>query len=170
MGLGCVETRGDFSSRPVSPQKLGRLINSSADWLDDYDLLQSWFEDSAAVREIMIEAITPRSREAALWRHLETRREWWASLIAKTAALLKAGADEPEDGWKSFAATAQALIKGRPLRKVPIMTSIVVESLESADDPWRRLARDADDAEMLPSEDGVGSSPSSLRPRRPWAS
>ncbi len=140
----------------LSPQKLGRLINSSADWPDDYDLLQSWFEDSAAVREIMIEAITPRSREAALWRHLETRREWWASLIAKTAALLKAGADEPEDDWKSFAATAQALIKGRPLRKIPIMTSIVVESLESADDPWMRLTEDADDAEMLPSEDGDG--------------
>jgi yecA family protein len=139
----------------LSPQKLGRLINSSADWPDDYDLLQSWFEDSAAVRDILINAITPRSREAALWRHLETRREWWARLIAKTAAMLKTGADEPEDGWKSFAATAQALIKGRPLRKIPIMTSIVVESLESADDPWMRLTEDADDTGHPPSEDDV---------------
>ncbi len=128
----------------------------SADWPDDYDLLQSWFEDSAAVREILIEAITPRSREGVLWRHLETRREWWASLIATIAALLKAGADEPEDDWKSFAATAQALIKGRPLRKIPIMTSIVVESLESADNPWMFLREEADDAEMSPSEDGDG--------------
>ncbi len=87
----------------------------------------------------MIGAITPRSREAALWRHLETRREWWAGLIVKTAAMLKASADETEDAWKPFAATARALIKGRPLRKIPIMASIVVESLESSDDPWKRL-------------------------------
>ena len=140
----------------LSPQKLGRLINSSADWPDDYDLLQSWFEDSAAVREILIEAITPRSREAALWRHLETRREWWAGLIAKTAAILKAGTDEPEGGWKSFAATAQALIKGRPLRKIPIMTAIVVESLESTDDPRMRLNKDADDTGHPPPSGDLG--------------
>jgi hypothetical protein len=136
-----LDPEGELSR--LSPQKLGRLINLSADWPDDYDLLQSWFEDSAAVREILIEAITPRSREGALWRHLETRREWWASLIVKTAAMLKVGADEPEDGWKSFAVTAQALIKGRPLRKIPIMTSIVVESLESVDDPWMFLREQA---------------------------
>ncbi len=144
----------------LSPQKLGRLINASADWPDDYDLLQSWFEDSAAVRDIMINAITPRSREAALWRHLDTRRDWWAGLIAKTAALLKASADEPEDAWIPFAATARALIEGRPLRKIPIMASIVVESLESADDPWKRLAGDADDADdsvRPPPDDDVGS-------------
>jgi len=138
-----LDPEGELSR--LSPQKLGRLINASADWPDDYALMESWFEDSAAVREILINAITPRSREAGLWRHLETRREWWARLIAKTATMLKAGTEEPEDGWKSFAATAQALIKGRPLRQVPIMTSIIVESFESADDPWMRLAEDADD-------------------------
>ena len=142
-----LDPEGEFSR--LSPQKLGRLINASADWPGDYALMESWFEDSAAVREVLINAITPRSREAGLWRHLETRREWWARLIAKTAAMLKAGTkagtDETEDGWKSFAATAQALVEGRPLRKVPIMTSIVVESLDSADDPWMRLAEESDD-------------------------
>jgi len=43
----------------LSPQKLGRLVNSSADWPDDYDLVQSWFEDSEAVRRILKEARTP---------------------------------------------------------------------------------------------------------------
>ena len=161
-----LDPEGELSR--LSPQKLGRLINASADWPDDYDMVRSWFEDSAAVRDIMINAITPRSRRAALWRHLDRRREWWAGLIAKTAALLKASVGEPEDAWIPFAATARALIEGRPLRKIPIMTAIVVESLESADDPWMRLAGDADDADdsgRPPPDDDAG--PAAYSPPAP---
>jgi yecA family protein len=140
----------------LSPQKLGRLVNSSADWPDDYDLVQSWFEDSEAVRQILMNAITPRSREAAFWRHLETRRDWWARVIAKAAAVLKAGVGDVREDWTAFAATALALAKGRPLRKVPIMSSIVVESLAGSEDPWAAFPDDQDEAgQGTPEEAGT---------------
>jgi hypothetical protein len=149
-----LDPAGELSA--LSPQKFGRLVNASADWPDDYDLVQSWFENSAAVRQILTEAITPRSREAALWRHLETRRDWWARLIARTAAVLKAGAGGAEQDWAAFAATALALARGRPLRRVPIMSSIVVASLVAGEDPWAFVAGDDDDAgQGFPEETGM---------------
>jgi hypothetical protein len=139
-----LDPAGELSQ--LSPQKLGRLVNASAEWPDDYDLMQSWFEDSEAVRQILNEANTPRSCEAMLWRHLETRREWWARLIAKAAAVLKAGEGDVREDWTAFAATALALAKGRPLRKVPIMGSIVVESLMGSEDPWAAFPDDSSEA------------------------
>lgn len=143
-----LDPEGELSR--LSPQKFGRLVNASADWPDHYPLVESWYEDSAAVQEILTEATTPRSREGLLWRHLETRRDWWAPLLAKAAATLKATTSDPGEEWKSFAATALALARGRPLRKVPIMSWIVVRSLEAAGAPWG-LAQDE--------EDVAGSSP-----------
>jgi len=140
----------------LSPQKLGRLVNSSADWPDDYDLVQSWFEDSEAVRRILKEARTPPSCEAMLWRHLETRRDWWARLIAKTAAVLKAGVDDVREDWTAFAATALALANGRPLRKVPIMSSIVVGTLVGSEEPWAAFPDDLNETgQGIPEEAGL---------------
>lgn len=129
----------------MSAQKLGRLVNASAEWSHDYSLMQSWFEDSADLQTILAEAITPRSRETAVWRHLETRRDWWARLIAKAAATIKASTEERREDWKAFAATALALAHGRPLRKVPLMGWIAEVSFEGARDSWNRPEGQSDD-------------------------
>lgn len=126
----------DGAINKLSPQKLGRLINASANWPQDYEIIESWYEDSAAVEELLSQSTTQQSRERAFWRHMETRRDWWARIIAKSAATLSGGNNDDRDDWQSFAATALALIHGRPLRKVPLMRRIIENSVEMATIRW----------------------------------
>jgi yecA family protein len=104
-----------------SPQARGRLINASLYWLDDHPLIDSWFEDSDASRNVLDKQRAPRAIESALWKWLETRCDWWARIIARSAMLLQAGG---HDDAESFIATAQSLLEGRALRKIPIMREI----------------------------------------------
>ena len=81
----------------------------------------------------------PRARERALWRWLETRREWWAHQIARCAALFDA-IEHPDTS--SFAATAQALLAGRDLKKIPIMVDILEQIFQA----WAFESNNATDA------------------------
>jgi yecA family protein len=159
--IGHLDPEGTLDRLPL--QTFGRLVNASADWPDEYDVVQSWFEDSSEVRQILINAITPRSRTNALRRHLETRREWWSRLIAKTAATVNHDAEGTRGDWKSFAATAMALVQGRPLSQVPIMKWVIESTLEAAEDPWGDMRGNAADAWSAPPEND-GSSVTFARP------
>ena len=69
----------------------------------------------------------PRQLEAALWTRLEERRGYWALLMLRTAHVLRAGNGGGE--WRSFAATAAALLDGWALKKVPIMEHVLSASI-----------------------------------------
>jgi hypothetical protein len=117
--LNTLDPGGELAAR--SPQARGRLINTSEYWADDHPLTDSWFEDSDASREALDKPRTPRAMDTALWKWLEGRRDWWTRIIARSAMLLQAGG---HDDAESFVATAQALLAGRALRKIPIMLDI----------------------------------------------
>jgi len=121
----------------LSPQARGKLINASEFWPDDHPLTGSWFEDSDASRDVLDMARAPRSMETALWNWLETRRDWWARIMARSALLLQATG---HDDAASFAATAGSLRDGRALRKTPIMLEIHHQTISA----W--LHGDADEA------------------------
>lgn len=112
----------------ISPQRLGRLVRRIEDWPEDYDVVSSWFEDTEELQDRLAGITAERSREREMWRHLETRRDWWARVFARTALTLNA-ADDP--GWVGFAATAHALTQGRALKKTPIMEHIAWVSLQT---------------------------------------
>lgn len=105
----------------LSAQARGRLINASDEWWDHHGIVESWFEDSDAAHAVLGRARSPRSAETALWKWLETRRDWWARIIARAADVLET-ADEPDAG--SFAACAMALIEGRALKNIPVMFDV----------------------------------------------
>lgn len=107
--------------RAKSPQARGRLINESEFWFERFAIMESWFEDSDALREHLKNAYNSRTFETALWKWLESRRGWWARIIARSAQVVLASGDGCADG---FVATAQALQAGRDLRKTPIMRDI----------------------------------------------
>jgi len=109
-------------------QKRGRLINASGDWWEHHDLLRYWHEESDEARQAVEQARSLSAKERALWRWLETRREWWAHQIARCAAVLDA-AGHPDTA--SFAATAMALLEGRDLKKIPVMEDILEQSFEA---------------------------------------
>ncbi len=128
--VGTIAADGKLTA--LSPQRLGRLVGRSTDWPECFDMLESWFEDSGELRDVLAAAATQRAREQEMWRYLETRRGWWARIFARTALTLQA-ADDPF--WIEFMATAAALEEGRDLKKTPIMQYIASRSLENPGAP-----------------------------------
>lgn len=104
------------------------LIAASVTWADRFHHLDSWFEDTGSLREALARARTDAGREAAVWKHLATRREAWARIIASSAAVLQAGQDPI---WPSFAAVARALTGDRLLKRIPVLHDIVGMTLEA---------------------------------------
>jgi hypothetical protein len=112
----------------LSAQARGKLINASEDWWDHHEIVRSWFEDSDHAHEALEGKRSPRSVDSALWKWLETRREFWARLIARGAEVL-AAADHPDRD--SFIATAMALREGRDLKKIPVMADVHDQTIEA---------------------------------------
>lgn len=137
------------------------LFLESGDWTEKFALFDTWFEDTTEVRDICARSRSrsERGREAALWTYLETRRDWWARQIAVGAATLKAQLGGDPHLWLSLAATAQALMAGRALKKTPIMTQIVRMTME-ADWSRREYGDGFDDAEASSPLVPVGAKPS----------
>ena len=98
--------------RGLSAQARGKLINASEGWWDRHEIVQSWFEESDHAHEVLEGRHSPRALDSALWRWLETRRDFWARLVGRAADVL-AAADHPDAN--SFTATAMALLEGRDL-------------------------------------------------------
>lgn len=122
------------------------LVQASADWPEHFDHLDSWFEDTGPLREAIGRARTEAGQATAVWKHLETRRDWWASIFASSAAVLESGGNPV---WPSFAAVAQALIDGTALKRLPIMAEIVDMTLEA----WESRLDDGPGARGGPSGD-----------------
>lgn len=112
----------------LSARARGSLIMASEDWPDRFPISDSWFEDSDASSHAIESATTQNSMNRKLWQHLETRRDFWAMIFARNAALLVA-AEHP--AAPEFVAVAQAMIEGRDLKKTPIMHFVHATSFEA---------------------------------------
>ena len=103
-------------------------MGESAAWPERFTLVETWFEDTGAVRALLDAATTERAARQRLWRHLEERRGWWVLRCARSAAVLRAAEPEGRD-WRSFAAVALGLLEGRALRRTPIMEHVLEATL-----------------------------------------
>lgn len=125
-----------FASRlaALSVQARGKLVNASGDWWERHEMVQSWFEESDGAHDLLKQSRSMRAMERALWKWLETRRDWWARIVARGADTL-AAASHPDA--ESFAATAMALMEGRDLQKIPVMEDVHEQTIEAwmFDDP-----------------------------------
>ena len=92
--------RGDLSARIPEPHPGGELGGLMT-------LLNSTAESLEQQRAAIARARTEKGRESAVWKHLESRRGWWARQFAVSAATLQSASDP--DLWLSFATVAQAL-------------------------------------------------------------
>ena len=115
----------------LSAARRTALVDASADWIDRFGQADSWFEDTGALRAAIARARTDTGRETAVWKHLETRRDWWARQFAVCAAALKPAAGLDATLWLSFAAVTRALVEGRSLKRIPIMADIVAMTLDA---------------------------------------
>ncbi|HEV7267332.1 MAG TPA: UPF0149 family protein [Falsiroseomonas sp.] len=109
------------------------LLGVAGATVADQRHFDAWFEDTSELAERLAKTRGDRQRQAAAWKYLETRRDWWARQLAVCAATLKASFAPNQADWLSFAAGAQALLDQRPLRRIPVMEHIVPRSLGVAD-------------------------------------
>lgn len=126
VSIGAAET---LANLPATDHTM--LLNASADWINRFDQAGSWFEDTTALRAALARARTGSGREAAVWKHIEMRRDWWARHFAVSAATLQSATGLDSTLWLSFAAVAQALMDGHSLKRIPIMADIVAMTLEA---------------------------------------
>jgi hypothetical protein len=129
-------------------QQRGRLINKSKNWPLAYPIVETWLEDGDGVRSLL-EKVEPQGMTAsksAIWDWLETRREYWAIAFARNAAILES-AQNPDAS--SFAATAFALLDKRDLKKIPVMETILDQTISAWLYDAEDYAEDPENADNL---------------------
>ena len=110
----------------LAPAEREVLVEESAAWPGRHPAVEAWSEGTAIYRKAAEETPSGDGTEEAFWARMEERREGWALMMLRAAYVLKgAGAGD----WRSFAATALALLDGRTLKTVPIMDRIYAETL-----------------------------------------
>ncbi len=138
----------------LPPRQHGDLITASEEWWDRHETIESWFEDSDAAHAVLDKARSAKSAETALWKWLETRRDWWARILARSADVLETALHPDAAG---FAACAMALLEGRSLKTIPVMLDVHEQTIEAwvRDDPdfdpgltFEELAQEAPTPEM----------------------
>ena len=110
----------------LAPAEREVLIEESAAWPGRHPAVEAWSEGTALYRDAVVETPSGEGTEEAFWARMEERREAWALTMLRAAYVLKSGGD---GDWRSFAATAMALLDGRTLKTVPIMDRIYAETL-----------------------------------------
>ena len=111
------------------------LVAGSAAWRDDYVVVKGWSEGTTLLLEAMDEAKDADGVKTGFFARLEPRREEWAQRMLRSAHVLK-GAGNVD--WKTFAATARAVLDRRALETIPIMEYV-----------WERTNRDLAKEELL---------------------
>lgn len=127
-----------------------RLLMASRRWAESHAALGSWFDTHDELYQSMAETMEPEALGETVWQWLEARRPWWAGLIARSAIMLDA-ARHPDAA--SFAATALALYGGDDLRKIPVMQTVLDQTIDAwiFDDPFLMGSLDGDSMdEMAP--------------------
>ena len=118
------------------------LVEASADWPMRYLDIEYWSEGTAMMQEVLEEYVSGAELDAVFWSKMEERRDDWGLAMLRAAHVLKGAGD---DGWRSFAATASALVDGCELRTVPIMGHIVGETAAVwMDEEYGRLSEGDD--------------------------
>ena len=136
--LAHLDPDGEIAALPAGERD--RLVGASAHWPLSHPLVETWFEGTAVVAAALEGAENLQQVEAGLWTAVEGQRGFWALLMLKSANVLKAAGEDMD--WRSFAATAAALLDGQPLRKIPIMECIFEASIAA----WRAEEQGAGDS------------------------
>jgi len=117
--------------KDATAQAVGRWIKDefALDLLED--IAGSWFEDTTETREIIISGRTALGIETKIWKFLDTRRDIWARRFLQTAVMLRDAERLRE--WRTLTASAYGLMKGRDLKRIPLMENITYTTIEVAD-------------------------------------
>lgn len=128
----------------LSARERDALVKSTKDWVDETCLQMGWFDEGDGVHEALSSAPGARAGRAALWAWLETRRAWWARIIASSALVLDKVGHSHAQG---VLATALALKQGVDLKRSPIMAEVCRLTYEAAQE---NSAEEEEEDELAP--------------------
>ena len=118
----------DVPAERLSPTGISAALSESALWSQQHPMLESWFEDTEQVRQLVARHGSKMKRIAALLTGpMRERRSSWAELVAWTAFAMKhetGGSD-----WQAFAIVAREILGGRPLGEIPLMHAIAESTI-----------------------------------------
>lgn len=124
--------------RAISTSAFEDLLAEGSNLVNDYSLLDSWFDAGDEVDAVLTGSRIARMKREGLIieKVLEPRREWWAQATAWAAYILyQAGNDER---WQEFYAAALAMVQKRPLHKIALMKTVAEQTVEAAE--FRQMA------------------------------
>ena len=131
----------------LAPSERNLLVEESGAWPERHPAVEAWSEGTAVYRAALHETRSGEKTEGAFWSLMEQRRDSWAQTMLRAAHVLKCGGDRE---WRSFAATAMALVAGRSFDTVPIMDRIYVETVAATvREDLGRLSEDDDGSAEL---------------------
>jgi hypothetical protein len=120
-----------------SPAAIVASLRRGGVWMAKNPMMQSWFEDDAAIRALVEGRPRPKP-ELAVRRVLEevlpARREAWAERLLLLVLWLRGGTGEALSAgrWQDCVVLAHALLAGRPLADLPAMVAIAERSIFAA--------------------------------------
>ena len=131
------ETEGllaGLNAAATNPAQITSSLRRGGEWIDREPMMQSWFEDDAAVRALVDRR--PRLKpDVALRKVLEdilpVRREAWAERLVLLGLWLRDSTEGalPATSWQDCAVLAHELRTTRPLVELPAMVAIAERSL-----------------------------------------
>ena len=118
----------------ADPTLLIASLQRSGEWIGRDPMMQSWFEDDAAIRTLVEGKPRPKPDVAvrrALEELLTARRETWAERLALLALWLRdsTGDAMSVERWQDGVVLAHELLAGRPLAELPAMVAIAERSV-----------------------------------------
>ncbi len=126
----------DISQEKLGPKAVDEVIQNSSDWLDQFDFMESWFENDALVEEVLDRhprSKTPGKIKAVIKSVLEPRRVKWAERFLWTSLLMK---QQKKAAWQEFFIMGLELHRKRPLAQIPTMHNIAKVTVEAGVNPW----------------------------------
>ena len=107
------------------PETIGRAHRRIAEG----EFGDNWFEAGEAVDAVLQTADSVEAgAQALLEDYLPGRRDFWASLCARSALALKDSAGPGDEIWKQLALVGRDILGGVPLNDIPLMEQIAEKS------------------------------------------
>jgi hypothetical protein len=117
----------EIDSERLSSKGIADALANSARW-SEQPMLETWFEDTAEVRQLLAKRLPKtKLRNALLSELLPDRRQEWAELLAWSAFAKK---HQPDCAtWEDMVVVARELLGGRPLGNIPLIHTIADRTL-----------------------------------------
>ena len=99
--------------------------------VDRFGFLDSWFEEGAAIEQLLEGKRIAQAKRVALVREslLPEHAAKWGDRLARTALLLRHCEDE--EPWQEFFVTAKEVLAGRAMAEIPLMNRVAEITLDA---------------------------------------